>query len=208
MDAQSNSKNQFDNWCDMWQQAQETDLFNDAPISQDPYHPSNQSPDKQDFFGQNHEEAEEEIPTSAVDYWNMIYKMSNNAGDSPDVTKFQVLTEEEDKVVMPEPVKPNQMDAERGAVVKSKASAANPINPSSVGKDQDYKPSLVNVYQLEQLHDMKINLHELEAKLNANDALGKTKEGAKVQKQIDEMKKKIDELSDALTPNFLQSYLS
>ena len=198
MDAQSNSQKQFDNWCDMWQKAQEEDgLFKDEPTP-------TTSPSKIDFFGQHHEEGEEDISQTNSDYWNTIYNMSNNAGDAPDVTKWQVLTEDE----VPKPVKPNLTNKEIGDIVKSKANSANPIHPVSVGKDQDYKPSLANVYQLEQLSIMKVSLCELEGKLNANDALGKTKEGSKVQKQIDEMKKKIDELSDAITPDFLQSYLS
>lgn len=189
----------FDNWCDMWNKAQEDGEFIDGCKEADA-----PNTEKVDFFGQNHEEGEEEIEQSNSDYWNTIYKMSNNSGDAPDVTNYQVLTENEE---VPRPIKSNLTDKEIGDIVRSNANSANPIHASSVGKDQDYKAG-INVYQLEQLSSMKSNLHELESKLNTNDALGKTKAGNKIQLKIDEMKKKIDELSDALTPNFLQSYLS
>jgi hypothetical protein len=204
MDAQSNSMNQFDNWCDMWQKAQEDEDFVSGCKDSDTQ--GSTSPEKIDFFGQNHEEADDEFEPGSLDYWTKIYNMSNNAGDAPDVTKWEVLTDGVNNV--PEPVKPNLTDAEMGKVVKSMGNSANPIQPSSVGRDTDYKPNISNVYSLEQLSDMKINLHELECKLNVNDALGKVKDGVKVQAKIDELRKKIDELSDAITPNFLQSYLS
>ena len=183
----------FDNWCDMWDKAQGDGEFIDGCKEADA-----PNTEKVDFFGQNHEEGEEEIEQSNSDYWNTIYNMSN----APDID--QVLTENEE---LPRPIKSNLTDKEIGDIVRSKANSANPIHASSVGKDQDYKGG-INVYQLEQLSDMKLSLHELEGKLNTNNALGKTKAGSRVQKQIDEMKRKIDELSDALTPNFLQSYLS
>jgi ferritin len=35
-----------------------------------------------------------------------------------------------------------------------------------------------------------------------------TKEGQKIQSQINELKRRIDQLSDLITPDFMQSYLS
>ena len=189
----------FDNWCDMWDKAQEDGEFIDGCKEADA-----PNTEKVDFFGQNHEEGEEEIDQSNSDYWNTIYKMSNNSGDAPDVTNYQVLTENEE---VPRPIKSNLTDKEIGDIVRSNANSANPIHASSVGRDSDYKPNLVNIYKLEQLSDMKVSLCELEGKLNVNDGLGK-KEGIKIQVKINELKNKIDELSDTLTPNFLQSYLS
>ena len=137
------------------------------------------------------------------DYWDQIYKGSMG-------NKSSVLNEESDglSVKLPQPVKPNQSKEELGDVAKTKANAANPIDPASVGKDQDYKPNLADAHQLEQLHNLKINLYELECKLNANDCLAKTDKGKKIQSQIETLKTQIDELSDTITPDFLQSYLS
>jgi hypothetical protein len=165
---------------------------------------------------QNDEEFQKESPKVAPNphsdqgYWNAVYEKMTSYDDAPDIAAPEMITEEnqKDKITVPTPIKPNLTDKEMGDVVKSKANAANPVNPASVGKDQDYKPNMADVYQLEQLHDMKIKLYDLECKLNEKDALAKSKEGVKIQVQIEDIKKKIDELSDAITPNFLQSYLS
>lgn len=198
----------FDSWVDMWDKAQNDDEFKKQSKK------ANEKPlDNVDFFGQQRYAGEEvedvDASSSDSEYWKKIYRMSSN-GDAPDplADENQVITEDGKQIVNPRPVKPNLSDKEMGDVAKSAGNSANPISPSSVGKDQNYKPNFADVYQLESLVDLKTNLHELECKLNAGDSLGKSKQGQKIQKQIDEMRKKIDDLSDSITPNFLQSYLS
>jgi hypothetical protein len=139
-------------------------------------------------------------------YWNQLYSKSKHPGDAPDPTQRpQVLNE--DVPPQPQPLKPDLTNQEKGEIVRGAADSPNPIIPGSVGKDQDYKPNWADVQQLEQLHDMKINLHELESKLNTNDAMA-TQKGQKIQKQIDSLRLQMDALSDELTPDFLKSYLS
>ena len=202
-----NFKSDLEKWSGMWEKAMDTDDFK-APKEETPY--SDQDLGKIDFFGQNRIAGDDKREVSRPDaqYWNKVYRMMAKEDDVPDPLADDILTEDDKQIVNPVPKKPNLTDKEIGNVAKSKANAANPIDPASVGKDQDYKPSLADVYQLEQLHNMKINLCELEGKLNAKSALGHSKDGQKIQGQINELKKKIDELSDSITPDFLQSYLS
>lgn len=180
------------NWQDMWQKAQEEIEEQNPPAPRKGIEPA-PGPEKSEF--------------SSVDkeYWDAIYRASRHPGDAPD--PLEVFTEDL-RVETPKPVPPNQEKKELGDVAKTKANAANPIDPASVGKDQDYKPNLADVGQLEQLHNLKINLYELECKLNTNDCLAKTDQGKKIQSQIQSLKTQIDELSDNITPDFLQSYLS
>lgn len=176
----------FNNWCDMWEKAQEDEDFQKESPKVEPN------------------------PHRDADYWNAVYEKMNKYDDAPDLANPQILTEEnqKDKITIPIPKKPNLSTKELGDVAKSAANAANPTTATSAGKDQDYKPNLADVYQLEQLHDMKIKLYDLECKLNEKDALAQSKEGMKIQVQIEDIKRKIDELSDSITPDFLQSYLS
>jgi hypothetical protein len=182
------------NWQDMWEKAQ-------AEMGQDQKSPSQEF--RKDLVPQQPEKSE----FSSVDkeYWDAIYKASKNPSDAPD--PLEVFNEDL-SVETPKPVKPNQSKEELGGVAKGRANAANPIDPASIGKDQDYKPNLADAGQLEQLHNLKINLYELECKLNTNDCLAKTQQGKKIQGQIKRLKSQIDELSDNITPDFLQSYLS
>lgn len=200
----------FDKWVGMWEKVMDTEDFKE-PKPETPY--SDDTPGKVDFFGQNRLAGDDkkEVSRPDVEYWNKVYRMMRKEDDALDplTDETGVLTEENGgKLVDPVPKKPNMTNKEMGDASKGVANAANPIQPSSLGKDQDYKPSLVSVYQLEQIIDLKTNLQELECKLNSKSAFGQSKEGKKIQTQIDELKKKIDELSDSLTPDFLQSYLS
>ena len=178
-------------WVDMWEKAQEDGTIETAPPPE--------RVEKQDFFGQNHQAASEEIKDDDVEYWNNL-----NGKTEP-----QVLNEEGDRITpAPQPLEPDLGKKEIGDVASTVANAANPIQPSSVGKDQNYKPNLADVQQLEQLHNMKVNLYELESKLNAKDALAQSNQGKKIQTQIENLKVQIDELSDAISPDFLKSYLT
>jgi len=205
-------KKDFQNWQDMWEKAMDEDVPTPAATP-----PEQQS--RQVYFNNPSGAADPpQSDNSSVDkeYWDQIYKASMHPGDSPDPlqaafgAESEILTEkaEDMNVTTPKPVAPNQSKDELGDIAKTKANAANPIDPGSIGKDQDYKPNLADAHQLEQLHNLKINLYELECKLNTNDCLAKTDKGKKIQNQIDALKTHIDELSDTITPDFLQSYLS
>jgi hypothetical protein len=191
----------LNNWTDLWEKAQKEGVFGDSaqPVPENPIPYASHEP-------KGHDNVDKE-------YWNNVYANSRHAGDAPDpFTKPEVLNDwnvvSGDRTTpQPQPLKSDLTDKEKGDVVRTAADAANPIEPSSVGKDQNYKPNWADVQQLEQLHDMKVNLHELESKLNAGDAMA-TDKGQKIQKQIDSLRVRMDELSDELTPDFLRSYLS
>lgn len=182
--------NRLDKWVDMWEKAQEDGTIETTP-------PTTKA-EKQDFFGQNHQAPTEEFQDDDVEYWNKI-----NGREEP-----RILTEQDRITPAPQPLEPDLSKKEIGDVASTVANAANPIQPSSVGKDQNYKPNLADVQQLEQLHNMKVNLYELESKLNAKDALAQSSQGKKIQTQIENLKVQIDELSDAISPDFLKSYLT
>jgi hypothetical protein len=177
---------------DKWDKAQEAGIFDDAPGPVEPFMPQDDPYCKK-----------ESAPANAdVDYWREIYAKSMGQSMPSGMLNEQGIPP------MPNPVEPGLSKPEIQKIAKSAANAANPTRITTVGKDQDYKPNWSDVRQLEQLHDMKINLYELESKLNHGHALAETKKGQKVQTQINNLKKEIDALSDALSPDFLQSYLS
>ena len=176
-------------WVDMWEKAQENEIIKSSPSPQ---------VQKQDFFGLHHQVPNEEIKDDDIECWNKI-----NGREEP-----QILTEQDGITPAPQPLEPDLSKKEIGDVASTVANAANPIQPSSVGKDQNYKPNLADVQQLEQLHNMKVNLYDLESKLNAKDALAQSSQGKKIQTQIKNLKVQIDKLSDAISPDFLKSYLT
>jgi len=181
--------NKFEKWVDMWEKAQK-----DGTIETTPTPTPDVSVEKQDFFGQNNTPASELLQEDDIEYWNRL--------------SGKKLNEENRITPAPQPLEPDFGKKEIGDVASGIANAANPISPASVGKDQNYKPNLADVNQLEQLHDMKVNLHELESKLNTKDALAQSNQGKKIQIQIENLKAKIDELSDSISPDFLKSYLT
>lgn len=81
------------------------------------------------------------------------------------------------------------------------ANSQNPINPNSVGKDQD-----VNVTpnwgfggkEIEELEKLKVELHELESKLNALTSKDQDAKVDSAQSKIKSLKDEIDKLSDSL----------
>lgn len=181
-------KADMDMWADMYKKAIDDGVFKDAPEPPKPDHYK---------FLQDVDRAPDHRSAEA-EYWN---RMHSELATDP----MEVFNEDYDDA--PKPVKQNMSKDEIGDVASSKANAANPIDPASVGKDQDYKPNLADVNELQELHDMRVKLLELQGKLAASDALA-TDEGSKIQKQIDKLKQDIDELSDNISPQFLQSYLS
>jgi chemotaxis protein histidine kinase CheA len=184
------NKSELDKWADLYQKAVDDGVFKDAP-----------EPTKPDHFNfLNQPEEASSYNSAEAEYWDRVHQ--TNVFVDP----LEVFNEDYDNP--PKPIKPNMSNKELGDVAASKANAANPIEPSSVGKDQDYKPNLADVEELQELHNMKVQLLELQGKLAASDALAKSDDGDKIQKQIDKLQQAIDELSDSITPQFMQSYLS
>jgi len=175
----SDMQSDLDKYSKIWDAALQKGIFPDAPKR------NNNIEDKDattDFFGQNLSEPYDmDKPLNEVDtkYWARLSKKADPLYVESKLKDFKINT-------------------------KALGNAQNPIHPDSVGKDQD-----VNVAQdwamggqkLEQLEKLKVELHDLEVKLNSilgnEDASAKTEETA--QSKIDSLKKEIDKLSDSLT---------
>jgi hypothetical protein len=161
----------------IWDDAVQKGIFADAPK------PAGKQAET-DFFGQYlNDEYDMDKPLNEVDvkYWAKLSKKADPL--------FEESTTEDSK---------KNTDA--------LANAHNPVYPNTVGKDQD-----VNVTpnwgfggkEIEQLEELKKELHNLEVKLNSvideKKSENDTPKGDKIQEKIDSLKKEIDELSDSLS---------
>ncbi len=74
----------------------------------------------------------------------------------------------------------------------------NPLRADSLGVDQEIEAvdSTYTVEELESLWEMKVQLHELECKLNAFEA--QSKDGKSIESKIQSLKEKINEFSNEL----------
>lgn len=74
----------------------------------------------------------------------------------------------------------------------------NPLRIDSIGVDQevDSVDSTYTVEELESLWEMKVQLYELECKLNAFEA--QSKDGKNIESKINSLKEKINEFSNEL----------
>jgi len=172
-------RNDLEKYADQWQKALADGVFADAPKPPKPV-------PQEDFFGQYPTlDVEETLNEVDAKYWNQVYRLSQNAGDAPDI--------------LSEDARPTETELKDFA--KAVSSAANPIYPSSIGKDQDVSvtPNWTDGKELTELAELKANLEKLESKLNAEEAMGK--DGKSIHSKIESLKKQIDELSDSLTPH-------
>jgi hypothetical protein len=175
-------RDDFDKWTDQWEAAQKEGIFADAP-----------KPAPQpiaDFFGQYPTVDDKPLKDVDAEYWNQVYRMSQGDHDAPDVTQYQDDLLQEEKL----PTKD-----ELANVAKVVGSTSNPIQPTSVGKDQDLvvTPNWTDGKELVELSEMKAKLEQLESKLNAAESFGESSKG--IQGKIDALKQQIDDLSDSLT---------
>lgn len=129
----------------------------------------------------------------------------------------QYLTDESD---IDKPL--NEVDAKYWAIVSRRAdpfseennplkksvdsigNSQNPILPNSVGKDQNLNVTPNWGYggkQIEELEKLKVDLYELESKLNSLSSKDQDSKVESVQSKIDSLKKEIDKLSDSLSGN-------
>lgn len=152
------------------------------------------------FNGEDEEEEEDHDPSMTGDDDVMIQEDEccwKNPPEHPDPSDWEDA----------EGVKVSKVDPK---FVDGAMHATNPIDRASRGKDQrpHVTPNWTWGVELAELTGMKVNLEKLESKMNAADAFAKSKEAAKVKKQIDELWEKIDALSDKLSPDFLNDYMS
>jgi hypothetical protein len=91
-----------------------------------------------------------------------------------------------------------------GDVAQAILQTPNPIRAHTVGKDQALEPGPLGLTfsekDIEALSEMKIQLHDLECKLNEFEGLGKN--GSKFEKEIKTLKEKIDDLSNSMGQAF------
>lgn len=162
----------------IWDDAVQKGIFNTTPNA--PVSSEDKESNGTDFFGQYlTDEYERDKPLNEVDtkYWATLSR------------KADPLHEENN---------PFKKSAE------SMGKAQNPIQPNTVGKDQE-----LNVTQnwgfggkeIEELEKLKVELHELESKLNSLSSKDQDSKVEGVQSKIDSLKNEIDKLSDALSGN-------
>lgn len=216
-------KAKFDQWIDQWAKAQEDGVFKDDAIR--PVARENQHAD--DFFG-NH--TRPDVVTSKLQdvdaqYWNTVYRMSKDMGDAPDVLADEEqhdpsMTGDGPAIISEDAPVGGKNDFKLAPTTKTdgKSSSkitddlgglANPVHTSSRGKDANNRvtPNWAGGQEIIELYKMKEQLQKLEDKIAA-DPMVENKGTKKIMNQIDALWKKIDELSDTLTPEFVQEYLS
>ena len=200
----------FDKWLEQWDKAQGTGAFKSAPKPET-------KPKTPDFFGIGETKPRDtSFSLNEVDtqYWNRIYKMSRHQGDDPDIfSELKTQPTIEDDPLASKPLK-QQRDTpdedELGGKSKELGNTANPIYPSSRGDDSraHVTGEFADGKKLREINDMRLSLHALECKLNANPKFGafgkESPEIKKIQGQIDEIKEKINHLSNSLSPDFIE----
>jgi len=137
-----------------------------------------------DFFGQHRSaEYDRDEPLNEADtkYWAEVSKLADPHGYT-------------------DPLKLVESNEDNKRVADALAKSHNPIQPNSVGKDQE--PEITQNWGVGgkehfQLEELKVRLEKLEGKLNAMESEGKS--GKDAQSKIDGLKKQIDELSDSLS---------
>lgn len=189
----------FDKWTGQWEKAMDDGLFDGAP---DQLSPSRQSTTPS-FFGPIDMNDTAEVKDCDAEYWNKVYKMSDNSGQAPDV----ILTENKweptpdgGKTAIPD--KRGIADAtEVAKVVQAMAKSPNPIRQASAGKDQALEPQQLSQTFSEEdiakLHELKIQLHNAQVLLSVHDMEGKSPKSQ--EDKIATLKAKVDDLSDTMT---------
>jgi hypothetical protein len=201
------SNDNLGTWMDKWQEAQEKGIFKSAEKQPE----VNKQVYSSDYFGNVQEKSSKPVGLNECDakYWKKIYKLSNN----------EVVKEEADEGPLgSEPLgKTREVPTEKSVGVKSGelAQTANPVQPPTRGidaKPRKVTPEWADGKGLRELVDMKLNLYELEVKINKHPKFGaygpESPEIKKIQSQIDELKSKMDDLSTSLSPDFVQDELS
>jgi hypothetical protein len=201
---------QFNNWCDQWDKAQKEGVFKDRPK---PHVPSPQIGGDEDFFGNSRppevfQEGKRQVRDVDAKYWKKLYELSKQGDNAPDILSESAWQTEGGTLPEQAPKATKKGMADRASKL---GNTPNPVYPNTYGPDQKERkvtPNWTDGKELLELHNMKVNLHELESKFNAAWAVGQDGKMKSVKRQIDGLKQIIDELSNVLTPNFLSDYLS
>lgn len=184
---------QFNQWVDQWDKAQEEGIFDDGnptPV------PSSQTGNSS-FFGYTNDNSTDQVKEFDAAYWDSVYALSKTY--SPDDDR-QLDDDPHADHLSGELIQEDfEVDAKHMANTMLKS--PNPIRPSSIGKDTDvHNPvsmgATYDVTDIEELEKVKIKLHGLIDKLNSLNGHGQS--NAKLEQQIAALSKQIDEMSDNL----------
>jgi len=131
----------------------------------------------------------------------MFQERRRSSNKQLDIYDMLVLSENIDRVFHPERLKENK--EELVDVATKAASSPNPIQPTSVGKDQDMiiTQDFSDGKALRELHDLKVKLEEMERKVHAAAVDGTEKQENSLNKEIASLRLKVEELCDKLTPH-------
>ncbi|RDJ35287.1 MAG: hypothetical protein DWQ19_10760 [Crenarchaeota archaeon] len=193
MSTNNDQYDQFDQWVDQWDKAQEEGIF-EKPET--PHTPSAQSADSSFFGYTNNLNADSSIEEPDAHYWDSVYELSKDCGVEERKLDDDPHADDLDGDLIQEDI-----DVDPKYMADSMLKSANPVRPSSVGKDQDVSSPVsvgatYDVSDLEQLEKVKTKLHNLIGKLNGMEAVGKS--DAKLEQQIASLSKQLDEISDSL----------
>lgn len=159
----------------LWDDALKTNDFKGSVPEQ------NEPSVTQSFFGNFGSNQPQERKETEINHWKKVYNASLGKDDAEDL-----------------------VNEGRKDFAQALANSANPIYPSTVGKDQDIvAPKWSDSKELAKLIELKSELQTLECKLNTLDA--NQKDGKNVQSQIESVKKEIDRLSNLLSPSMFDN---
>ena len=135
-----------------------------------------------DFFGLRSDEDDSDVSLNEVDtkYWNDLYQDSKNS------SSFNESKGKKDKK--------DDVKAKAGKA-KKMANAHNPIDPNTVGKDQDIDPDLNNE-DFKQLEKLKLDVEKLEISMNKKEGNKAEANTSSIMSEIKKLKEKIDQISD------------
>jgi hypothetical protein len=167
---------------------------------------------EESFFGLQNTHPTDRPSAEDVKYWNQVSKKSEN----PSVLNESIdpkmarewrrhcgLSTAADKKIV-------ESNEDVANVAKSIAQSPNPIRTNTVGQDQALEPGPLGLTfseeDIKNLDALKIQLYEMECKLN--DFEGRGQNASKFEKQIQALKAKIDDLSTAMTQSFPYSISS
>lgn len=178
-----NTMDQLYNWADKYQDALENGVF-DEPEKQ--HVPSPHNTDYESYFGMHNTNPSDGPRDVDASYWNMVHQTADYSGDPMELIAEEknVYSKKEQEVLA---------KSARGV-----AQAPNPVRMGGIGPDQDSSKSMGETWtveDLEKLHDLKVQLHELGSKMA-------TLENNSHDSKYESLKKQIDELSDTLDTAF------
>jgi hypothetical protein len=162
--------NQFNQWVDQWQKAQDEGLFKNIPKEEPKINSEIES--SEGFFGLLNINADKQPSSEDIEYWSQVQNYSE---------QDQVLNEEKS-------LKDH---------TKKMANSANPIRPDTIGSDSSNKTSkkgFATNDSVEELVKLKDKLFKLENEVLTKEALGK--DYKKLEKEMKKIYSIIDKLSD------------